>query len=152
MRIKILKNWRISLAFIIMAIFINWQIISAATQTTDSRYSREHYGNLQDAIIAFHSDVNGIFNVYIEKIVTSDKPDISYPTDGVCTDANVSTYCLSAKVVPLFIEYLEGLDDHAQYVTDASDATSGITEITDMVQARSRIISAEKSTSLEVLD
>ncbi len=150
MKIEIFKNWRTLLSVIILTIFVNWQIIDAATDDYDSIYDRDHYGSVYDAIIAYHKDVNDVFNDAIKTFTTEDDPIVEY--DPECPDANVSTYCVSTRVVPLYIDFLEALDDHAQYVMDEGDTTSNISEVTDIASNRIKLIDLERENAFNILD
>jgi len=150
MRIKLFQNWRTLLSVIILAIFVNWQVIDAATDEYDSIYDRDHYGSIYDAIIAYHKDVNDVFNDAIETFVSEEEPNTEYDPD--CPDDNVSTYCVSSRVVPLYIDFLEALDDHSQYALDEGDSTSTISDVTDIASNRLTMIDLERSNAFNILD
>lgn len=158
MRIKILQNWRITLAFILMAVFVNWQIISAYTEPSESNYSRTHYASVYDAITAYHSKLNDLMNHKIEILVSCDpsKPEDckqSMPEAGKkCEADNISTYCLAEEMVEEYIDFKSGLEDHAIYALDANDSEMVLTNISVKANARSRMITLEQENAIKILD
>jgi len=152
MKIEIFKNWRTALAIIFLAIFINWQVISAATTESDSDYSRSQYGNVYEAIVAYHKDINDIFNEYIEVVVSSEDPNTAYDED--CPSDNVSTYCLAKEVIPIYIAYLDALDEHSEYPLDesAESEITNLSTITQVTSTRLAMISAERESAYQIID
>ncbi|KKT02539.1 MAG: hypothetical protein UV80_C0002G0006 [Candidatus Peregrinibacteria bacterium GW2011_GWF2_43_17] len=153
MHITVFKNWRVCLAFIIMAIFVNYNIISAADDDETGKYGRENYGDLEDAISAYHENINKIFNDKLEIMVEAEDPITEPPSDdSPCTDENVSTYCVAESAIVEYMDFLAGLQEHAAYATDASQASTTISEMTEYAASRSQIISLEKEYALKALD
>lgn len=148
MRIRILKNWRLSLTVIIVAVFANWLIIDAHTQA-ESDYSRDSYGQVSDAIVAYHTTINEKFNDYMD-ILLSGEGDVEFDED--CPEGNISTYCLAQDVVDELIKFQFGLDDHAQYITDVDTETTNLGEITDEMALRQDMITLERQVAFDTLD
>lgn len=152
MNIKILQNRRIALAFILIAIFVNWQIISAYTEPSTSEYSTAHYASVYDAIVAYHSKLNGLMNDKIEILVSGnyELEDQSLPEE--CYDENISTYCLAEEMVKEYIEFKSGLEDHALYAIDSGDSETMLVDMAAKAGARSRMIELEQENAVKIID
>ncbi len=146
---NLIKNWRISLAILIMAVFVNWQIIDAATTSDSSKYGRDNYNKVSDAIVAYHKNVNQIFNDKIKLLVSGDGV---MDFDENCPAANASTYCLAQEVVSEYIEFQKGLDDHMLYAVDAGDDLLYISSVTEQAKARYTMIEVERGYAMEIMD
>jgi len=153
MHITVFKNWRICLAFVLMAIFVNYNIISAANNEETNKYGRSNYGKLDDAVSAYHETLNTIFNKKLEIMVEADDPVTEPPSaTEPCTETNVSTYCVAEAAISEYMKFMAGLSEHALYSTDAGDKSTSIGELTDSAASRSQIISMEKEYALKTID
>jgi hypothetical protein len=95
------------------------------------RYDREHVV-LRRAVTKYHNDMNDLMNDFTEKLI--DGEDSNPPScdgeacqpkemEAACTDGNVSTFCLSVKMVNNYLAFQQALysDDensHSQYSYD----------------------------------
>ncbi|EKD63313.1 MAG: hypothetical protein ACD_51C00298G0003 [uncultured bacterium] len=154
MKIKITKNIRLTLAFVMMAVFINWQIISAYTAPSASKYSTSYYSSVYDAVVAYHSTLNDLMNDKIEILITADEEDLLFDSETCDDEFNISTYCLAESMVKEYIEFKSGLEDHSLYAIDAEDSNSEIllVDMSAKAEARSRIISLEQENAIKILD
>lgn len=153
MHITVFKNWRICLAFVVIVIFVNYNVIFALSDEETGRYGRSNYGDLEDAISAYHENVNEIFNDKLEIMVEAEDPVTDPPSDdSPCTEENVSTYCVAEAAVAEYIAFLAGLDEHSTYAADASQTSSTLSEITESASSRIQIISLEEEYALKTLD
>lgn len=136
-----------------MAIFVNYNIISAADDDDTSKYGRANYGDLEDAISAYHENVNKIFNDKLEIMVEAEDPITEPPSENeTCTKNNVSTYCIAEAAVSEYMNFIAGLEEHSAYAADTSQTSTNLSEITESASSRSQIISLEKEYSLKALD
>ncbi len=55
--------------------------------------------NLDDLIVGYHLQMNAITNEYIERLMTSEDPNVLYPSDAdSCNADNLSTFCLANEL------------------------------------------------------
>jgi len=136
-----------------MVVFVNWQIISAATTPYESKYSTKYYSNVYDAVVAYHSKMNDLMNSKIEILVSGTPNDSQMNSDGVCSSENVSTYCLAEEMVDEYIEFRAGLEDHAIYATDAGDTdTMVLSTVSTKAKARGQLITLEQENAIKIMD
>ncbi|MBU1019340.1 MAG: hypothetical protein ABII07_04760 [Patescibacteria group bacterium] len=145
---KILKNWRITTAVLLLAIFLNWQIIEAATDDS-SKYSSDHYDTFYDSVTAYHTNINDIFNKRLELLV-SGEGEREVPT--ACSEDNVTTYCVAEAVTKEYIEFTKGVDTFS-YVIDVEDGKKYlIDDLTQIMSDRATIIDLEKEAAYKAMD
>lgn len=154
MKIKILQNWRTSLAFVLMAIFINWQIVASAITPYESKYSTKYYSNVYDAVVAYHSKLNDLMNDKIEILVSGDYEEEQMMSEDCSDEDNISTYCLAEEMVSEYIEFRAGLEDHAIYAIDSDDTEIAmvIETVATKSKARNQLITLEQENAIKIMD
>lgn len=121
---------------------------ASAIDYSDRKYS------LEEAVIAFHTEMNGITNDFIKKLLSRSSPNVSYPDDdSKCASDNLSTYCLALKLnmeLTTFEKEISGRKDDFKEASDSSTYT--IEEATQHVAERRNFIEDEINTARETLD
>lgn len=122
-------------------------------KTSVINYGDNKY-TLEEAVIAFHTEMNDITNTYIKKLLKTASPNVSYPTDdSKCGSDNVSTYCLAVKLnaeLRTFELEIANRKDDFKEVSDT--ATYTFEEATKNVAERRNFIQDEISAARQTLD
>lgn len=83
---------------------------------------------LEDDIIRFHLQVNETTNDYLDKLTSTDEPNVDYPTsEEGCSEDNVSTFCLASVLNEELTAFEIGMLFHKDNFRDATDDFEAIT-------------------------
>ncbi|QQR54755.1 hypothetical protein IPG41_06240 [Candidatus Peregrinibacteria bacterium] len=80
------------LAFIVGFLFP--RLSASSVQSAAINYDAME--NMDEMILAFHTDMNTTTNLYLERMFENPQPNVLYPAAASgCDDENLSTYCLA---------------------------------------------------------
>ncbi|EKD64266.1 MAG: hypothetical protein ACD_51C00032G0001 [uncultured bacterium] len=155
MTIKIFKNWRLLSAVLLIAVVVNMRIISAATEEVTNKYAYnpEKPVAFEDTIIAYHTNVNEIFNENINTLINTNPEDLNLDYDADCKDKNgnpnISTFCVAKKVVDEYVEFAEGIQTYSD--TDLGDSMT-LAIVSQVLFERGTMIDLEKEAAFNAMD
>lgn len=114
----------------------------------DDKYS------LEEAVIAFHTQMNDIANGYIKKLLKTKSPNVSYPAaDDECESDNVSTFCLAVKLNAELKDFeLEISGRKDDFKEPGDTAVYSLEEAAQSVAERRNFIANEIGSARETLD
>ncbi len=120
---------------------------ASAIDYGDRKYS------LEEAAIAFHTEMNDITNDYIKKLLKTSSPNVSYPgEESKCESDNVSTYCLAVKLNAELTTFEKEIADRQDDFKEATDtSTYTIDEATQHIAERRNFIEDEINAARETL-
>lgn len=112
---------------------------------------------------SYHYSMNDFFNEKINRLVEMlnqekfyKNPDFNPPSENqVCTDNNVSTYCVSKQALEMYIVYLESLEEIKAQLPVRSDADAFpqyLSDVYNTILNRNNNISEEVISSKKVLE
>lgn len=114
--------------------------------------------SLEAAAISYHQQVNKTVNDFLERLIATDNPDVTYvSSDEGCGSGSASTYCLAVALNPILTEYITYLEGKRDSIA-ASDLGFDENEAPTLDQAlsasvtRDTLIDSEVSAATETLD
>ncbi len=129
------------------------KIAPNSVQASTFNYGDTDY-SLEEAVIAFHTEMNKTTNTYLKKLVGSTSPNVEYVTDDAnCGSDNVSTYCLAVVLNAELTQFETEISSRKDSFKEASDqSTYTLDEAIKNTADRRNFINQEIIDSRETLE
>ena len=148
---KIFQYWRVGLAVCLLAVIVNLEIISAATDDDVADFKYDDHDTFEEAVIAYHTTVNDIFNKKIDLLINNDAENlnIQYIEGEDCEEDNVSTLCLAELIVAEYIDFISSIDD---YKVVSSEEGGTLEDLTTLLSWKKTMVDLEKDAAYRTMN